>query len=177
MRNTAPRERPLLGKVQADKSPAERMGGGLSPAPRGFDETDIPATQSTTQTHARLSDPHGDPRRPPSSETPTRQGTQAPDGQHPAQATVLTAPPDQRLPKSRRICRRPEFLRLQRVGQRRVGPNFIVITERRPHGVSRIGITASRHVGGLWCATVSSAWCASFSAGTISCWCRRGTSW
>jgi ribonuclease P protein component len=34
------------------------------------------------------------------------------------------------------------------VGQRRVGPNFIVITERWPSGVSRMGITASRHVGG-----------------------------
>ena len=34
------------------------------------------------------------------------------------------------------------------MGKRRAGPYFVVITEVQRSGLSRLGITASRHVGG-----------------------------
>ncbi|MFI5394844.1 MAG: ribonuclease P protein component [Candidatus Binatia bacterium] len=37
---------------------------------------------------------------------------------------------------------------MQRGAGRRAGPRFVVITESARHGVSRLGITASRKVGG-----------------------------
>ena len=148
MRNTAPRERAPFWNAKAEESSTRHMSGRLRPAPRGMDEKDVSTTQSPTQTHARLPGAHGNTRWPTGSKTPPRQGTQAPHGQHSTQTAPLRATADQRLPKSRRVRKRPEFLRLQRVGRRYVGPNFIVITEQRPSGISRIGITASRHVGG-----------------------------
>jgi ribonuclease P protein component len=116
---------------------------------RGSDETNVSTEQPTTQTHTRLSSAHEHPRRTAGAQTPAGQGPQAADGQHPAQATVLKRTlVDQRLPRSRRIRKRAEFLRLQRTGARRAGSCFVVISVPVPNGISRIGITASRKVGG-----------------------------
>jgi ribonuclease P protein component len=54
----------------------------------------------------------------------------------------------QGFPKAKRIRKRGEFLKLQRVGRRRAGTRFVVITAPCRGDVSRLGITASRRVGG-----------------------------
>lgn len=56
-------------------------------------------------------------------------------------------PRDQRLPKTARVRKRGEFLRLQRIGRRRASDRFVVLTSRGRGSTSRIGITASRKVG------------------------------
>jgi ribonuclease P protein component len=120
------------------------------PPQRGTNEANLSTEQQATQADTRFSCTHEQPRRSPNIETPTRKGTQATDGQHPSQATPLTRPaaPDQRLPRTRRIRKRAEFLALQRVGRRYAGTRFVVITAPRQSGPGRIGITASRRVGG-----------------------------
>jgi ribonuclease P protein component len=115
---------------------------------RGTNETDVPTEQQATQTDTRLSGAHGQRRRASGIEAPARQGAQAADRQHPAEAAILTpAPPSRRLPKSTRIRKRGEFVRLQRAGRGRSGARFVVVTERGRTRVSRIGITTSRRVG------------------------------
>jgi ribonuclease P protein component len=56
-------------------------------------------------------------------------------------------PVSQRLPRSHRLRKRPEFLLMQREGRRRVTAHFIVLTRSRKTGSSRIGITTSRKIG------------------------------
>lgn len=55
--------------------------------------------------------------------------------------------PDQRLPKAARVLKRGEFLRLQRVGERRGGKCFVVLGCRSRGPLSRLGVTASRKAG------------------------------
>lgn len=120
-----------------------------APPLRGSNETNVSTKQSTTQAHPRLPGAHGHGGRPPGAQAPPRQGPQTPDGHYPAEAAALSgARRDQRLPRTRRIRKRTEFLRLQRVGERCSGARFVVITEARRESRSRLGITASRHVGG-----------------------------
>ena len=122
---------------------------GLAPPLRGINETDISTEQPTAQTHTRLPRPHEQPRRTASAKTAASQGAQTADGKHSTEATVLTqAIDDQRLPRSRRIRKRAEFVRLQRRTGQRAGLCFVVITEAPRRGVTRLGITASRKVGG-----------------------------
>src|SRR5574337_163871 len=118
-----------------------------APPLRGSDETNLSTEQPTTKTHARLPRAHEQPGRTPGAEAPPRQGTQAPDGQHSAEAARLIRSGDRRLPRSRRIRKRAEFLTIQRAGRRRAGTYLVVITQPRT-SASRIGITASRKVGG-----------------------------
>jgi len=54
---------------------------------------------------------------------------------------------DERLPKSARVRKRGEYLRLQRIGKRRGSDRLVVLCGRSTTGLSRIGITASRKVG------------------------------
>jgi len=54
---------------------------------------------------------------------------------------------DERLPKSRRVRKRSEYLRLQHVGRRRGNGHLVVICAKSTRANSRIGITASRRVG------------------------------
>jgi ribonuclease P protein component len=121
-----------------------------APPLRGTNEADVSTKQPTTQTDTRLPRSHGHPGRPAGAETPARQGSQAAHGQHPAEAAVVLTPArrDEQLPKRQRIRKRAEFLRLQRVGRRKSGPRFVVITEPRRNGITRLGITTSRQVGG-----------------------------
>lgn len=120
-----------------------------TPPLRGTNEADLSTKQPKTQTNTRLPGTHGHAGRTASTEAPARQGPQAADGQHSAEATPLTpVRRDERLPRVHRIRKRTEFLRLQRVGRRKSGARFVVITEPRHNGLSRLGITTSRHVGG-----------------------------
>jgi ribonuclease P protein component len=118
-----------------------------TPPLRGTNEADVSTKQSTTQTNARVQGSHGHADRAAGAEAPACQGPQAADGQHSTE-TTLKPGHDERLPKAHRIRKRAEFLRLQRVGRRRSGTRFVVITERRHDGISRLGITTSRQVGG-----------------------------
>lgn len=114
-----------------------------------INEANVSTEQQTTQTYTRISRPHEQRRRSAGLEKAACQGPEAADGQHSTEAAPLSRSlGGERLPKSRRIRKRPEFLRLQRVGRRRAGRRFVVITEPVRTGGSRIGITASRHVGG-----------------------------
>jgi len=120
-----------------------------APPLRETNETHVSTKQQATQTNARLpgTDEHGG--WPPGVEAAASQRTQTADRQHTAETAPLSVPPvDQRLPRTRRIRKRAEYLRLQRVGRRRAGEHFVVITEPRRSGGSRLGITASRKVGG-----------------------------
>ncbi len=119
------------------------------PPLRETHETHVSTEQPTTQAHARIPGSHEQPGRPSGAEAAPRQGAQAPHRHDPTEATPLTRRRgDQRLPTAKRIRKRHEFLRLQRVGRRHAGQRFVVITERRSNGLSRIGITVSRRVGG-----------------------------
>jgi ribonuclease P protein component len=120
-----------------------------APPLRGTNEADVSTKQPTTQTDTRLPGSYGHSNRPEGAEAPARQGPQAADGQHSTEAAVLTpARRDERLQRAQRIRKRSEFLRLQRVGRRKSGARFVVITEPRRNGISRLGITTSKHVGG-----------------------------
>lgn len=116
---------------------------------RGTDETNVSTKQPTAETYARLSRSHGHTRGSSSAEASARQGAQAPHRQHPSEATRLTRPlGGHTFPKAKRIRTRGEFLKLQQVGRRRAGTRFVVITAPGRGDVSRVGITASRRVGG-----------------------------
>jgi ribonuclease P protein component len=136
-------------------TPAGQSPAGQSLPLRGTNEANVSTEQPTTETHARLPRSHGHPRRPSGAETPARQRAQAPDRQHSGEATRLTRASKsdtlvgaQKFPKTKRIRKRGEFLKLQRVGRRRAGTRFVVITAPCQGDVSRLGITASRRVGG-----------------------------
>ena len=51
------------------------------------------------------------------------------------------------FPKSARLRKRPEFLRLSRTGQKIHSPNFVIICENNERGETRLGITVSGKVG------------------------------
>jgi len=119
-----------------------------TPPLRGTNEADVSTKQPTTQADTRLPRPHGHPGGAAGTEAPARQGPQAADGQHSTEAATLTSGRRQAgLPRTHRIRKRSEFLRLQRIGRRKSGARFVVITEPRKK-ISRLGITTSRHVGG-----------------------------
>ena len=122
---------------------------GQAPPLRGTDETNVSTEQQTTETHARLSRSHGHTGRSSGAEAPTRQGAQASHRQHSGEATGLSrASGEQTFPKTKRIRKRGEYLQLQQAGRRRAGTRFVVITAPSRGDVSRVGITASRKVGG-----------------------------
>ena len=130
-------------------SPGGQSPPGQFPPLRGTNETNVSTEQPTTETHARFPRPHGHSRRPSGAETPARQGAETLDRQYSSEATRLTRPVGgQRFPKAKRIRKRGEFLKLQQGGRRRAGTRFVVITAPCRGDVSRLGITASRRVGG-----------------------------
>ena len=53
----------------------------------------------------------------------------------------------ERFPKSARLRKRPQFLRLSRSGKKSHTPNFVVICENNDRGETRLGITVSGKVG------------------------------
>jgi ribonuclease P protein component len=121
---------------------------GVATPLRGTDEKNVSTEQPTTQTHTRLSSAHEHTRRTAGAQTAAGQRPQAADGQHTAQTTVLKPTlVDQRLPKSRRIRKRAEFVSMQRAAGRSAGSCFVVVTVPVHGSMSRIGITASRKVG------------------------------
>ncbi|MBC7172417.1 MAG: ribonuclease P protein component [Polyangiaceae bacterium] len=57
------------------------------------------------------------------------------------------APRDETFPKSDRICRRPEFQRVQSQGERVHATHFLVMVLARTDEQRRIGITVTKKVG------------------------------
>jgi ribonuclease P protein component len=113
-------------------------------------ETHLSTEQSATQTDARLPGADEHSWRAGGSQAPSGQGSQAPDGFHPAQAGELSAAVrqrSQRFPSHYRLRKRREFLALQREGRRQTVSHFVVITRPTHHPPSRLGITTSRKVG------------------------------
>jgi ribonuclease P protein component len=51
------------------------------------------------------------------------------------------------FPKTRRILKRPEFIRLGEIGKRRVGRYFILVYGPSGHLQSRLGITVTKKIG------------------------------
>jgi ribonuclease P protein component len=144
MKTTTP-----AGRAPSAHTPAGQSVSGHAPPLRGINETHVSTQQPTPQTHTRISRPHEQPGRPSGVETSPGQGTQAAHRYHSTETTTLTPKTgDQRLPQSKRIRKRAEFVRIQQEGRRRAGTCFVVITDQRGSAVSRLGITASRRVGG-----------------------------
>jgi ribonuclease P protein component len=116
---------------------------------RGTNEANVSTEQQKTQENSRLSCSDEQPGRSPGTEAPARQRPQAPDRQHTPETAALTpSPRGQRLPKAVRVRKRADFVRLERSGYRRAGTRFVVLAHPQRSGVSRLGITASRRVGG-----------------------------
>ena len=59
----------------------------------------------------------------------------------------MSAEGRERFPKSARLRKRPEFLKLSRTGKKIHSPNFVVICENNDCGETRLGITVSAKVG------------------------------
>jgi ribonuclease P protein component len=59
----------------------------------------------------------------------------------------MSAEGRERFPKSARLRKRPQFLRLSRSGKKIHTPNFVVICETNGCGETRLGITVSGKVG------------------------------
>lgn len=114
---------------------------------RENDEADLSTEQSATETNSRLSRSYEHPDRPRRHQAAPRQGAQAPDRLDSSQAAPPLARRD-RLPRTRRIRKRREFLRIQRFGRKLGRPGHLVVLVMSPKaGLSRIGITTSRKVG------------------------------
>lgn len=116
--------------------------------PKGNNETDVSAQQSKTQAHARFPVPDGHGGWARGAQTAARQGSETPHRVRASEtASVADRAPGETFPKQNRIRKRGEFLHLQRVGRRKSGTCFVVITRPRADRVSRLGITTSRKVG------------------------------
>jgi ribonuclease P protein component len=78
---------------------------------------------------------------------PTREGLPAGD---PEDGPAGDPPPsDQRFPRTHRLCRREDFLRVQREGTRVHTRHYvIVVLPRSEGGVRRLGITVTRKIAG-----------------------------
>jgi ribonuclease P protein component len=122
---------------------------GLERNLAGTDEKDLPTAQSQTPADARISRPHGDPRRTQRAQTPTDQGPLAAGYHDPAEAAGLARP---RAPFSFRaedkLRRSGEFLRLQRTGVRYQTAHFVCFAARLDDSDhTRLGVTVSRRIG------------------------------
>ena len=115
---------------------------------RGRHETNVPAEQQASKTDARFSRPHGHACGAAGAEATPGQGAQATGHHDPAEAAPLGRRASARFPRSARVRKRTEFLRLQGASKRRAGALFVVITEPARQGESRLGITVSKRVGG-----------------------------
>lgn len=117
-------------------------------APRGTHETNVSTEQPETEAHARIPGAYGHPGRAGGAQAPAGKGPQAADGNDSGQtAEPASQLSDARLTRARRVRKRREFLRLQQRGRLRGRGRFVVITEDKRSGESRIGITTSRRVG------------------------------
>src|SRR5262245_50418533 len=113
---------------------------------RGFHEyegqTYFPAESPAPEEDARVPGSDVDEERAPGAEAPSRQGPQA------ARRHPFSLVPGQTLPAVRRMRRRSEFQRVFDAGRRVHGRHLTVVFAPAPGTESRLGIVASRKLGG-----------------------------
>lgn len=119
----------------------------VEPPSRGGHETNLPTQQQASEENARISRTHGDAGRAGRDQAAAGEGAQAPDGLGAAQAAALRAAAE-RFPKASRLRQRREFLSVERTGRRIAGRHFVLLLRERGDGRRRLGVTASRRVGG-----------------------------
>jgi ribonuclease P protein component len=117
------------------------------PPSRGGHETNLPTQQQASEENARIPRAHGDAGRAGRDQASAGEGAKAPDGLDPAEAAALRRG-GQSFPAASRLRQRREFLRLERQGRRFAGIHFVLLTQLRSDEVRRLGVTASRRVGG-----------------------------
>lgn len=108
----------------------------------GQGRTHISAESPAPQEDPRFPGSHGDQEGPPGSRAPPREGAQAPRGH------AFPIVPSHPLPPSRRIRRRGEFQRVFDAGRRAHGRYLSIIAAPAPGTDTRLGIVASRKLGG-----------------------------
>jgi ribonuclease P protein component len=147
-----------------------------NPLQRGFQShgegrTHISAESTAPEADSRVPGAHGDEEGPAGTRTPPGQGSQAPGrdrltlgvreftvrsqevrGPRPASYRLPAAKnlpmPSNALPSARRIRRRGEFQRVFDDGRRVHGRHLTIIAAPAPGGESRLGIVASKKLGG-----------------------------
>jgi len=113
------------------------------------DEKDLPAPQSTSETHPRLYGPNGDAGRSQCAQAPPRQGAPSPRHNHPAQAAGVEPSRTSQSFSARDKLRRPaQFRWLQRKGARAESGHFVIYLGRLDETRQALGVTVSRKIGG-----------------------------
>ena len=113
-----------------------------------IDEKNLPASQSETNTQARVSGADGLAGRTQGAQAPARQGTQTPGGNDSAQAAGLTGLATRSFGAADRLKASAEFVGIQRHGVRWQSEHFVLYGLRSPDFErARLGIAVSRRVG------------------------------
>ena len=117
-------------------------------------ETNLSAEQYQKKKDPRFSGAHGNPRGSQCPQTTARQGAQAVDRHRAPKAGADLVTEDgmsprgaQRLPKTARLRKRAEYLRLSRTGASVQSTNFVIITKINDRSECRLGVTVSAKVG------------------------------
>jgi ribonuclease P protein component len=119
-----------------------------------FYETNLSTEQHSQKTYPRFPHPHGNAGRTQGAQAPPRKGTQTLDGFGAAETRAelvraggISLKGTERFPKSARLRKRAEFLKLSRFGQKLHSANFVIISRANDAPESRLGITVSGKVG------------------------------
>jgi len=99
-------------------------------------EEDIPAEQQAKKEKTWIPASDADPQRSQDPRCATEKGTQDPLGLM-----------GRGLPRTRRLRKRADFLKIYRIGVRVVGRFFVLFAVSGPEANNRLGITASRKIG------------------------------
>jgi ribonuclease P protein component len=133
----------MLARVGAGGSRpgAQLTRRGGSPRIRVPHEENLPAQQPSPQEDSRLPRPDEDEGRPRGPGAPPRQGPEAP---RPLSVPARPAA----LPRARRIAARRDYQRTYDEGAKRHGRYVVVFAAPNGSGLSRLGVTVTKKVGG-----------------------------
>ena len=107
-------------------------------------ETNVPAEQPQAKANPRLPGPHEDEGGSAGAEAASAEGPEAGCGV----GTGLRAAPGKRLKRGERLTRAADYRRILRTGIRLEGPLFSLLATWNDRGHDRLGLAASRRVGG-----------------------------
>jgi ribonuclease P protein component len=114
-------------------------------------EENISTTQSKKKTYSRISSSYEDQIWPKHLISSPRQGSHSFSASHRHQEKPLNFMPpessDQSFSKKERVCRRADFVKIQRKGLKYQTEHFLIFVLATKHS-SRLGITVSKKVGG-----------------------------
>lgn len=122
-------------------------------------EAYLPASQRSTRSHPWLPRADGHARRPQGHQEPSRQGPTPPFSEHLQEVTTsgagmrdapVPAAELMTLARSRRLRRRPDFVRIQGTGAKAQSRYFLLLClpTSSSDGLTRLGVVASKRVGG-----------------------------